>query len=138
MLVLIFKLSKFPSRFKLDFRNQTICLPTTSWLNNYISTKLDSVKQFQEQIYFLFISSGQRMCERNNNKFTQIIIKQTTFISGALWSNDYGIGLRCQGCRVQVPPSDSFSRQIFKTEEKEAEKQNALVNLTTRRKREQG
>ena len=43
-----------------------------------------------------------------------------------------------QGSGIQVPPADSFSRQIFNTEEKEAEKQNALANLTTRREREQG
>ena len=42
------------------------------------------------------------------------------------------------GAKVQVPPADSFSLQIFKTEEKEAEKQNALANLTTRRERELG
>ena len=52
--------------------------------------------------------------------------------------NGYGIGLCYQGSGVQVPPADSFSRRIFKTEEEEAEKQNALANLTTRREREQG
>ena len=44
------------------------------WTKSLPIQTLDSVKQFQEQIYFLFISSGQRMCERNNNIFTQIII----------------------------------------------------------------
>ena len=55
-------------------------------------------------------------------------------------SNGYGIRLQRQGSEVQVPPADSFSWQIFEKEEEEAEKQNALANLTTRREgeREQG
>ena len=57
------------------------------------------------------------------------------------WSNGYGIGLQRQGSGIQVPPADSFSRQILywiKKEEEEAEKPNALPYLTTRREREQG
>ena len=57
---------------------------------------------------------------------------------GASWSNGYGIELRQQGSGVHVPPKDSFSLQIFFKEEEEAEKQNALANLTTRREKEQG
>ena len=49
--------------------------------------------------------------------------------SGALWSNGYSIGLRRQGSMVQVPPADSLSRQIFKKEEKEAEKHNRRILL---------
>ena len=57
-----------------------------------------------------------------------------------LWvsrSNGYGIGLQRQAWGVQVPPADSFSWQIFETEEEEAEKRNALANFTTGGKREQ-
>ena len=54
---------------------------------------------------------------------------------GVSRSNGYDIGLQRQGCGVQVPPVDSFSRP---KEEEEAEKQNASANLTTRREREHG
>ena len=56
---------------------------------------------------------------------------------GALWSNGHGNELWGQESGVQIPPTNYFSQRIFETKEEEAEKENALANLTTRREREQ-